>query len=35
MRSGSLIRSNKSDNVRVGNVDLGELQIFCDGKRQL
>ena len=28
-------RSNERDNIRVGNVDLSELQVFPDGKRQL
>ena len=30
-----ILRSNESDNVRVGNVDLSELQVFGDGERQL
>ena len=29
------LRSNETYDIRVGNVDLTELQVFCDGKGQL
>ena len=28
-------RSNQSDDIRIGDVDLSELQVFRDGERQL
>ena len=31
----AILRSNQSDDVRIGNVDLSELQVFRDGERQL
>ena len=30
-----ILRSNKTDDIRVCNVDLGEFQVFRNGERQL
>ena len=30
-----VLRSNQSDDIRIGNVDLSEFQVLRDGERQL